>query len=34
MMMEDKKKMEEVIFIDTETLTEEEMLGVDEDEEE
>lgn len=32
--MEDKKKMEEVIFIDTETLTEEEMLGVDEDEEE
>ncbi len=33
-MMEDKKKMEEVIFIDTETLTEEEMLGVDEDEEE
>lgn len=32
--MEDEKKMEEVIFIDTETLTEEEMLGVDEDEEE
>ncbi len=32
--MEDKKKMEEVVFIDTETLTEEEMLGVDEDEEE
>ncbi len=32
--MEDKKKMEEVIFIDTETLTEEEMLGADEDGEE
>lgn len=32
-MMKDKKK-EEIIFIDTETLTEEEMLGADEDEEE